>query len=240
MNPEEPIPPIDPTTDPATDPAKEPVKTGNIPRADVDLGNVANEVNTKWLNTPAISLIWKSQAVFGGEVLLYITTITEKKTTKGSRSPLNNQLLKLHDEIDVRTENIKGYLEEKYGKKDAPAYYPVFGIVKQFDKYKLPLDRNDRVIALELMVSGCATEGFNTPAFTYGFDYWNNTKSSYSAFVNAVGSIDGTVTGKVSTKNTLKKEIRKVLNSLIHVIKGNYPDTWKDELRVWGFQKEKY
>ena len=32
----------------------------------------------------------------------------------------------------------------------------------------------------------------------------------------------------------------KVLNALVWVLKGNFPDTYKEELRSWGFQKEKY
>ena len=239
MTPDEPTTPASPST-PTSTPAKgEPAKTGNIPRADVDFGNVATEVNTKWGSImPVITLLWKSQPTFAGEVLLYNTTVTERKTTGGSRKPLNQQLNTLHNEIDTRTENVKGYLEEKYGKTDSVAYYAVFGIVKQNDVYKLPQDRNERITALQLMTDGCTTEGFITQ--TYGTTYWAAVKTNYEAFVNAIGATDSKITGKVSTKNTLKKEIKKTLNALINVLKGNYPDTWKQELRVWGFQKEKY
>jgi hypothetical protein len=241
MLPEEPTSPTGPTTPtPDPNPSNPVSKTGNVPRADIDFGNVAKLVSDKWMSMPMLMLLWKTQPVFAGEVMLFNTTVTERKSVGGSRKPLNQQLTTLHDEIDLRTENIKGYLEEKYEKAGAQAYYAQFGIVKQGDSYKLPHDRNERVTALQLMIDGCNTEGFNVPIIAYGASYWTTVKGNYEALVNAVGSIDSNVSGKVGTKNTLKKEIKKTLNALIMVLRGNYPDTWKNELRVWGFQKEKY
>jgi hypothetical protein len=51
---------------------------------------------------------------------------------------------------------------------------------------------------------------------------------------------DGQVSTKVGSKNLLKEELEMVLNSLIHLIKANYPDSYEAELRNWGFQKNKY
>jgi len=52
--------------------------------------------------------------------------------------------------------------------------------------------------------------------------------------------MDESVAGKVSEKNVLRDELRKHLFALVNILKGNYPDTYKSEMRVWGFQKEKY
>jgi hypothetical protein len=38
----------------------------------------------------------------------------------------------------------------------------------------------------------------------------------------------------------MRTSILKTNNALIHVLKGNFPDTWKSVIREWGFQKEKY
>jgi hypothetical protein len=48
------------------------------------------------------------------------------------------------------------------------------------------------------------------------------------------------VASKVGDKNILKKELKKALNAIVNIIKANYPDNYKEELRNWGFQKEKY
>lgn len=232
----------DPTlpTDPTTPPTPKPDvnKTGNVPRSDVDLGNVAADVSNKWMTTPGITLLWKPLPMFMAEVTQYNTTLGERKSTGGSRKSLTGQLKALDKEIDLRTENVKGYLEEKYGKATAPDYYPAFGIVKTGKIYKLPKDRNERLTNLDLMVAAINNEGFTSN--TYGDAYWQNVRSNYTNLLTQAETTDSTVSGKVGTKNQLKKEIKKVLNALVLVIKANYPDTWKQELRVWGFQKEKY
>ena len=46
--------------------------------------------------------------------------------------------------------------------------------------------------------------------------------------------------GNVGQKNELKEEINEFLVSLINVITGNFPKTYHEQLRRWGFQKEKY
>ena len=64
-------------------------------------------------------------------------------------------------------------------------------------------------------------------------------KHKFSLLTQATAT-DGTVSIKVSSKNVLKDRVKKTMNCLISVIRGNYPDTYKAELRAWGFQKEKY
>ena len=44
----------------------------------------------------------------------------------------------------------------------------------------------------------------------------------------------------MGNKNILKADLKKSLNAIVSVIKANYPDNYKQELRNWGFQKEKY
>jgi hypothetical protein len=53
------------------------------------------------------------------------------------------------------------------------------------------------------------------------------------------GSTDGSVSLGVSNKNLLRKQIQQIIDSLEHLIIANNPDTYKGELRSWGFQKEK-
>jgi hypothetical protein len=228
--------PTNPTT--PTTPKPETAKTGTVPRSDVDLGNVAADVSNKWNSTPGIILLWTGPPIFAVKVTQYNTTLGERKSTGGGRKSITAQLKIGDKEIDTRTENVKGYLEEKYGKALAPSYYPAFGIVKEGDRYKLPLDRNNRLQALDLMVAAITNEGF--AGNTYGDIYWQNIRTQYNALLTQAETTDSTVSGKVGTKNQLKKEIKKVLNALVLTIKANYPDTWKTELRVWGFQKEKY
>ena len=64
--------------------------------------------------------------------------------------------------------------------------------------------------------------------------------TDYEALVNQSNAVDGEISVNVGDKNVLKKDLKKALSALVGVIKSNYPDTYKQELRDWGFQKEKY
>ena len=88
------------------------------------------------------------------------------------------------------------------------------------------------------MLKGIVTHGFD--ADEYGTAFWQPIYDQYETALNQATTNDGNVSTKVSSKNTLKEELKKTLRALINVIKGNYPDTYKAELRAWGFQKEKY
>ncbi|MCA6421730.1 MAG: hypothetical protein IM568_02795 [Flavobacterium sp.] len=88
------------------------------------------------------------------------------------------------------------------------------------------------------MLGAIAANGFND--ITYGKDFWLDIQSKFNELLSAASDTDSIVSNKVGDKNALKIEIKKALNSIVLVIKGNYPDTYKQELRAWGFQKEKY
>ena len=68
----------------------------------------------------------------------------------------------------------------------------------------------------------------------------NNLYKEFNAQVAQSSVLDGQISVSVGDKNVLKNTLRKGLNSVIGIIKANYPDTYKQELRDWGFQKEKY
>ena len=89
-----------------------------------------------------------------------------------------------------------------------------------------------------MIVAAISANGFDDK--TYGKAYWLNIQTQFDELLGSASAIDSTVSNKVGDKNVLKKELKKGLNSLVAVIKGNYPDTYKQELRTWGFQKEKY
>ena len=88
------------------------------------------------------------------------------------------------------------------------------------------------------MQAGLVEHGFDGKE--YGAAFWTPIQIQYASLLTQAIAMDGAVSTKVSSKNTLKDAVRKTLNSLIFVIKGNFPDTYKAELRAWGFQKEKY
>ena len=217
---------------------QEPRKVTNIPRTDVDLMDVSQKIHTSWKANPQITLIWTTEAQFGTLVTDYSNVLMERKTTGSIRPEVTLKAEALDVEINSSIEYIKGYLTEKYNKKDAISYYSQFGIVKTNKGYKLPADRDKRKTALAILLKAITTHGFQNN--TYGLTYWTNIKTKFDSLFEQAGSIDSVVTDKVSNKNQLKTDVRKTLNAIIRAIRANYPDTYKSVLRNWGFQKEKY
>jgi hypothetical protein len=210
----------------------------NIPDADIDLRDVAVKVQSKWEGTPALTLLWTAPDAFKLINEDYSAALQVRQETGGTRPQFTGKLKTLDKEINKSLDNVKRYLAEKYTKAVAPDYYAAFGIIKVGRHYILPKDRNLRSQALSLLIGSLPVHGFG--AFAFGTAYWTGVKTNYDTWLAAAGEIDGTVSQKVGTKNELKKQIRKILNALINLLKANYPDTYKAEMREWGFQKEKY
>lgn len=214
-----------------------PTAKRNVPAADADFGTVVTNVATKWTATPAITLLWTAPAEFSSKATLFNTELGKRNDISSSRPQITARLKQLDTTIDKALPYVKSYLLELY-KEAATSYYPSFGIEHQTNKYVIPRDRNKRSNALNLMLTAIHANGLDAKEF--GTDFWTEIKSEYNALVGNATATDGTLSTKVSSKNELKKELKKALNCLIYVIKGNYPDTYKAELRSWGFQKEKY
>lgn len=224
--------------DPIPEEEKDPVEVPNIPNADVDFMDVAKAIVVSWLANPQITLVYITQSEFDAKVGQFSSDLMQRKDKGSDRSEFTVKLEQADDEIDKSIEHIKGYLNEKYTKKIAPSYYAQFGIEKVGKIYKLPYDHDERKAALELLIPSLTVHGFQTNLF--GLTYWTDLQTRYNNYLAQSITIDGSVSEKVGDKNLLKKEIKKVLNSLLRVLEGNYPDNHKNVKRTWGFQKEKY
>lgn len=212
--------------------------TNNVPASDISFGKVAVDVATKWMATPAITVLWKTSAEFSDEVTAYNNILSKRRNDGGNRPQLTKALVTLDKQINNGLLYVKGYIIDKYKKETAPSYYPSFGIEFRYKKYIFPIDRNKRLSSLKMMVDAIDANGFGSKE--YGTAYWTSIQTQYALLLQQTTTLDGTISIKVSTKNQLKASLKKAMNSLILILKGHYPDTYKAELRAWGFQKEKY
>jgi hypothetical protein len=210
---------------------------GNLPQNDADFKTVAQAVAKSWISNPQITLVYTTANAFSELVDNFATTFSSKLNNKGNRPLVTVELKNLDAEIDTNSGYVKNYIENKY-KKNAKSYYASFGFVYKNKRYAMPGDRNKRIESLKLMAQAIADNGFQEEEF--GLDYWTKMITKYETAVDKAMSTDSQVSLKTSSKNELKKQVRKVFNSLLYVIRGNYPDTYKAEIRAWGFQKEKY
>ncbi len=228
------------STDEIPVPEKETPKTkkGNIATSDANLLDQSNKVNETWKITPGITLLWTDTNEFGNTIEQFGSSLGQRMSKGGERRVETTELNDLDESIDQHTDYIKLYNKEKYGKKNFKAYFAQFGIEKVGKNYTFPKDRQKRRLALELALKAIVKNGFQDKEF--GLEFWRKISDDYTAALDVAAATDSNVSGLVKTKNQNRKTIRLTLNSLIHIIKGNYPFTYKSVLREWGFHKEKY
>jgi hypothetical protein len=225
-------------TSPTAGQKPKPVKKANVPTADIDFGNLGNTVSKNWNASPWLTIKWITAAEFATTTTTYYSTLDTRMKTGGSRPQVTKAIKVVEKKIDEGVLNVKNYIVEKYKKDNAKSYYAAFGIIQRGKGFSLPKDQDGRSKALELLVEAIDKNGFTDKQ--YGSTFWAGIQKEYDALLEDASTTDSTISNKVGDKNALKKEIKKALNSIIQIIRGNYPDTYKTELRNWGFQKEKY
>jgi hypothetical protein len=225
-------------TSPTSGQKPKPVKKSNVPAADIDFGNLGNTVSKNWNASPWLTIKWITAAEFATTTANYYSTLDTRLKKGGSRPQVTKAIKVVEKKIDEGVLNVKNYIVEKYKKDNAKSYYASFGIIQNGTNFSLPKDQDGRSKALELLVESIDKNGFGDKQ--YGSTFWAGIQKEYDALLEDASTTDSTISNKVGDKNTLKKEIKKALNSIIQIIRGNYPDTYKTELRNWGFQKEKY
>lgn len=215
-----------------------PNKTGVVPNTEIDLGKIASEVSRKWRTSKWLTLQWKKESDFANEVVQYNTVLSSRLKDGSSRPQITIQLEQLNSKIDDSLVYVKNYITEKYKKTASKSYYAAFGFIHKNNAYSFPADQNSRLESLKRMIEGIEEHGFENKE--YGLAFWKDCFSDFEKTVQKAMDKDGAVSVKVGDKKILKKEVKKALNAIVLVIKANYPDTYKEELRSWGFQKEKY
>ena len=134
---------------------------------------------------------------------------------------------------------MKNMMGGKWGPYKSVAYYPEFGIEHRNHHYGFPTDRDKRKGALGMMADAVAANGFGNDA-AHGSSFWEDLVTRYNAALQdailGAGSVSGSVSDLVQRRTTL----RRVLHAILLLLEANYPYTFEQERRVWGFQKEKY
>lgn len=218
--------------------SKKPVQTKIIPQADQDFQDVSQAVSASWIINPAITLLWKSNTDFAEEVQTFANSLQSRIVTGSLRPGQTYTIIQLDEKIDAAVTEVKIYIEKKYKSDGAQAQFARFGIIKENRKFTISRDRNNRKAALQQMINTIAAEGMGNEEF--GTAFWTSIKTAYDAAAASASNTTGDVSGKVATKNEQKKAITKVMSALVLVLKGNYPDTYKEIYRQWGWKKESY
>jgi hypothetical protein len=229
--------PMETTENQTSETPKVSKKTKKLPESDISLADVAQKVAEAWGKSSLI-LQWISVKDFQKMAEDFATHLRDRKVEGLTRPQLTQKLKELDKQIDKNLVYVKNYLLEEVGKGNETSYYAQLGIEKVSTAYKLPSDRNNRLSALNILLKGIQDRGYGDRQ--YGTAFWQPIVTEYSDLMKQANSTDSAVTSKVNTKNQSKEQVLKVLNALIFLIRANFPDNYTAELRVWGFQKEKY
>lgn len=214
---------------------KKAAKKSQIPEAQFELQTLAQNVLEKWKSTPQITLTWVTATDLEALVVKFNTFLGEKSNVGSKRATQTHTLGELDKQINQAVEQVKIAIYAKYGKEKGKAYFAEFGISKQgaSGSYKIPAERSQRLNTLPLFVKAVAEHQIKIPDFKA--EFFQGIVGEYQVAFNATQSTDSTVATSVGNKNEVMKEIKQVLQSLVLVIKANYPKTYTSELRGWGF-----
>ncbi|WP_432671358.1 hypothetical protein [Flavobacterium sp. SM2513] len=221
-----------------TQEAKKPVHKRYIPAAEVNLAAVLAVVARKWSENPWLVLRWLTLATFTAEVSSFTLLLNQQQKAIATRPQLVRMLKNLEHQMDDSLSYVKGYISDKFQKERAKSYYASFGIEHHKNRYSLPIDREKRLMSLKLLLKALVKNDFETKE--YGTAFWTPIKENYETLSAQLSHLNGQISLQSGEKRLLKVNLKKGLNALILNIKSNYPDTYKQELRNWGFQKEKY
>lgn len=210
----------------------------SVPRKDAALLSVCQVAGAQWEATPAFSLVWKTAVEFKTETAAFETELGERTTEGGDRPQVTRNV----DNLDIKIEDaipfVKSYINGKWGPKDGPSHYASFGLVHRSEHYEFPTQRQQRISSINMMVKAIHDAGFDGNEF--GKTFWTDIQKQYSELAGDATDTSGSISEHVSKLVQMRTSLRRVLHSLLLLIEANYPDTFEQMRRVWGFQKEKY
>ena len=229
-----------PTSSAATTPTDTHTRhRANVPRKTADLLNVSQQVAAEWKSSPFITLVWKTQSEFEEQTNTFGTLLNQRLQSGGNRQYMTNDLETLDEKIDDAIPDMKSRINYKFGPKDGKSHYASFGMIhKSNGGYEFPTDREGRKSSLQLMITACTENGFTDGE--HNVDFWTQLQKDYVAAMQKAAGTSGDVSGYVGDLNTLRTTLMRVLHSILLLLEANYPDTFDQVRREWGFQKENY
>lgn len=209
----------------------------SLPVAELDILTLAKTVFTQWKKS-GLTLTWITPEKFQTYIGTFDGAYTERVNKGAARSSITKKLKELNVQINESLNYVKGYINEKYGKKNAQSYYSQFGIDHYGNSYAFSQDNDRRKQSLDMLIEALSAHDFADKM--YGVNYWMPIRDLFASLLEQARDNDTLVSNKVKIKNESKTEVIKTLNALVNLLKANFPDTYKYEMREWGFQKEKY
>lgn len=212
-------------------------KVGNVPNRPLELLAVGKRALENW-NEDEFRIRWIKKDGFANLLAEFEEYLTSGLTAGATRRQVTRELRNANKTIDKAISDLKRLMVNKYG-SDYKAHLQHVGIRLMGGKYSFPKNQQERKVALEMVCRYVE----NNPGLTSAeltLAYWQELLAEYNRCLNLAVDTDNTVTDSSMMKGQYKETIVRTLNALILIIKANYPDTYIQEIRKWGFHKEKY
>lgn len=212
-------------------------KVANMPTRMAELLAVATRVYESWDETK-LPLLWCTRTEFKGYIDEMAKQLASGKSAGATRRQITKELRDTNARINAAAGDLKRLLFIKY-KSDYKVYMADAGIKTVGKNYSFPKNQQERILALDMACSFVE----RNPALTtpeLNLTHWQEMRADYIAHVNSAVNKDSSVTESSIKKSKYKENIVKTLNSIIWLIRANYPDSYQQEIRRWGFHKEKY
>jgi len=206
--------------------------TRTIPRSPAGLIQTAERIIPHFIPS-RIELFWKDKQTFQNEVRQLKQDYQEHIRTNKSSFPIKGQLQVLDSEINSKLRYVKTYLIEKFGRKGYLKVYANFGIHKRYGWYFMPRERNKRQASLGAMVTALEAHDFTTQR--YGLSYWVDLQERHEQLLRL--SIDESIqkTTVIPSFESRLQEVRKVLLAIYALLEIQFPNTYKEIAKDWGF-----
>jgi hypothetical protein len=208
-----------------------------IPQKDFDVLILAKEVTPRWIDS-AYTLGYITTDAFQMMVDTYEVKLADGRSAKADRTPTVERLKQLRLQIDNNIGKIKDMLSIDYDKSSAPAHYPNFGIEKVNSTYTVPYGYDETKRGLAMLLQGLDKYGYSD--YKYGKAFWQAIYDEYTSLETKNRALTGSTSALSGDKNVLKEQVSTVLRSILHLLQANFPATWEQVAREWGFLRERY
>lgn len=157
------------------------------------------------------------------------------------RKQVTTDFKAINADIKKAESALKKLIALRYGKNNLAAQYAAHGITKKRTTSGFPVDNDNRMRALDILIATMSTPGhLFANDVDYGLDKWLILKSKHQTLWQRAKEIDGSI-GALSNKVKANKKVVKQYQTLLRKqISIDYADNYKGIWRDFGFQTEKY
>ncbi len=214
------------------------IKYPQFPIAQQDRRDLVQKISLSFTANPQITLQWTDESIFKTKANDYEAAVNTRVSIGADRPEETQTLENLDKQIDNRLSDLKGYCIGKWNPNNAPSHYAQFGIVHRHDSYIWPTDRNERKNALQMAKDACTAAGFTGVNYPFGDTFLDALLTAYVPALAAGSDTDGQVASYIGTRDVLWEYLSDAMDALLLAIRANYPQTYRNTWRLWGWQNE--